>query len=210
MPRRLRLGLLPVSLLLAGLLSAALPGIAAGCACCAYPGQWSTEQMAFPIDHGERDWFVGQLQKLRLTGRVVPASPARAAVLLPANGRIVGRYVPARRGFRFETRGETGRLLATELDVADGYEEFKTDTGRRDPAGMVKLYKEWRFPGQPSSHSAEPATVAGERQVVLVLQGEGNNCPDIRDFSHWVMHFAWRDGRSVEPVVAYGQVEVAD
>lgn len=88
--------------------------------------------------------------------------------------------------FNFKTKtGKTGTLV---LPMPLQMLEFKADIhdGKTSGGGGPLLYKEWRFKGNvQTGNGFFAAGIVKPTTYFLVLQGRGNGCDNVEDFTHW-------------------------
>ena len=84
-----------------------------------------------------------------------------------------------------DDKNKNGSLL---LPMPETMVAFETDLYDRDEShssGPI-LYKEWRFKFKVRQGTGIFQTgIAPLTEYFLVLQGRGNNCPNVSDFKHW-------------------------
>ncbi len=180
------------------------PSSALCCACCAYPGQWSTTTRDIPSDPDMREWFVTGLSAFRLSGSLQAAAGEKDSPILKVTYEVSGSYSDGRWLFFRTDSASTDPLLQFQTDKS--YEEFKSDQGRRTNDGYVELYKEWRFFGTLESFSNRVPVRTGS-DAILVLQGYGNNCVRFEDFKHWILVFHVQEYGLIENAVIEGEVD---
>jgi hypothetical protein len=71
---------------------------------------------------------------------------------------------------------------------------YRADThdGQRSGGGGPLLYKEWRFEGQANGSGFFQRGFTAPAKYFLVLQGRGNNCDNVGDFTHWRLEISGR------------------
>ncbi|WP_224368909.1 hypothetical protein [Hyalangium versicolor] len=82
----------------------------------------------------------------------------------------------------------TGKSGTLTLPMPTQMTQFKVDIhdGRASSGGGPFLYKEWRFKGNVTTGTGFfKSSIIQPTTYVLVLQGRGNLCDKVEDFTHW-------------------------
>jgi hypothetical protein len=84
-----------------------------------------------------------------------------------------------------DDKNKNGSLLLPMPATITAFETELYDREEFHSAGPI-LYKEWRFKFKVRRGTGIFQTgIAPATEYFLVLQGRGNNCPDVTDFKHW-------------------------
>ncbi len=166
------------------------------CACCTEPGTY--------VLHTSKpsEYMIGLLKtvKFKSGGTLFQTDAGFDAVKgiaasedeMASGLDLVGSFLGSTWDFTLRTgNGKLGKLI---LPLPAKMVNYRVDQREGDdrPNGPL-LYKELRFNGTVGSGSGivKPGIVR-PTSYFLVLQGRGNNCDDVRDFTHWRLEISGR------------------
>ncbi len=89
--------------------------------------------------------------------------------------------------WKFDFKDANGKTGSFRLPLPTKMVSFKVDIHDGDEANNEPvLYKEWRFKGNVQSGTGFfGAGIVNPTTYFLVLQGRGNGCDNVEDFTHW-------------------------
>lgn len=93
--------------------------------------------------------------------------------------------------FVFSFRDEKKNEGTLTLAIGDSIAVFEIDP--REPGSPLRggngpqLYKEWRLTAPFAGAGIFKAGNGGYQRITLILQGRGNRCPDVNQFTHWTI-----------------------
>jgi hypothetical protein len=156
-----------------------------GCACCANAGEYRLEANA-PVGEQQRE-LLGDMKfdpAARLFMTEAGEDAIKGLASISADNTVTVTSEPRRWRFTFRTaKDQVGTLTVpkpprmTSL-AADLHDSKDTGTG---PA----LYKEWRCEGPASGDGIFEKGFSAPARYTLILQGRGNRCDSIEQFTHW-------------------------
>lgn len=162
---------------------------ASACACCTEVGQ--RNEGVREIDDIQRD----VLQSIKFTSRaqlVGNEDDVRGLINLSIDGSIgsfeyvlASKVAPHLLTFELSQDGqERGKIIFPLPDAMTLFEVDTRDMSSSENGLGPLLYREWRLTGSAilTGMVSEGAHTADIR---LILQGRGNSCPNVQDFSHW-------------------------
>jgi len=94
----------------------------------------------------------------------------------------------ASKTWKFNFKTKTGKIGTLVLPMPLQMLQFKADIhdGKTGGGGGPLLYKEWRFKGNVQTGNGFFASgIVKPTTYFLVLQGRGNGCDNVEDFTHW-------------------------
>lgn len=103
----------------------------------------------------------------------------------PADFNLANTFAAKTWKFNFKT--PTGKSGILTLPMPLQMLKFNVDIHDDSDQGTgPSLYKEWRFKGNVSSGTGIfKSSIIRPTTYFLVLQGRGNNCDDVSNFTHW-------------------------
>ncbi len=156
------------------------------CACCTSAGERTDLIMRISSSH------VAELRQLRFDktaalflGEADPesikgiATPAEKYDVQAAwqNERLVLTF-----------RDPAGRVGTLSLLQPNEMSIFHVDPRNQPDRGLgPALYKEWRLTSNAMGTGIFTPGMAPRQSLTLVLQGQGNNCTSVNDFTHWML-----------------------
>lgn len=155
------------------------------CACCAEPGQYS---ISVRKPNSQEIEILKRIQFATAHLYTTAASPEdiRGISRWSDSYSVNGAFQISLWKFNFtDDQNKKGSLL---LPMPATMVAFETDLYDREEfhsSGPI-LYKEWRFKFKVRQGTGIfQAGIAPLTEYFLVLQGRGNNCPDVTDFRNW-------------------------
>ena len=89
--------------------------------------------------------------------------------------------------WRLKFRTENGKSGELILPLPSKIAIFAVDihNGETNAAGRPLLYKEWRLEGNATGNEMFKEGFTAPARYTLILQGRGNRCDAVDDFTHW-------------------------
>lgn len=170
---------------------------ASACACCTEVGQ--RHEAVRGIDDIQRD----VLQSIRFTSRaeligdedyvkgLIELSPDEP--LSSFEYALASSVEPGLLTFELSQAGQKRGKISFPLPTVIALFEVDTrDAAESENLLGPALYREWRLTGDATlTDMATKGTHTA--QIRLILQGRGNSCPNVQDFSHWSLAAEGKD-----------------
>jgi len=172
-----------------------LPSNAFACACCADVGYYSI-RVTKPDNY-----IVDILKEIRFETANIYATPAypddiKGIALLAENYSVEGLLNS--KSWKFNLMGDNNKSGILNLPLPTTMVDYGVDrhNDSNQTVGDTTIYKEWRFKSKVQSATGIFKNgIAPNTEYFLVLQGKGNVCPNVGDFTHWRLEITGKKAR---------------
>jgi hypothetical protein len=162
---------------------------AMACACCSNEGQRHVATVDLDSAHLEA---IDQL-RFGATATLFTGEGDADAVagIAPSTGHYTLTVTRSNDGFIFNFTDDATHRGTLTLAVPRKIKLFEVDPRDRPDQGQgPRLYKEWTLSSSANGGGIFRKGIGRRQTLTLVLQGHGNGCTSVADFTHWSLVMA--------------------